>query len=339
MFRFESNIYFILLTAIPLLILLYYTGYKRRKVLMKKLGDIDLIQGLIKNYSIKRIRLKQLLTLTSMFFLTLAMVNPQWGTKKEKIKSTSADIYIALDISNSMMATDISPSRLERTKRFSQKLIEDLKGNRVGLVFFAGSAYLQMPLTNDIAAAQVMVKSANTNLAGTQGTAIGDAIELAIKANPEEEPHPKAIVIISDGENHDSDAVQAAKKAAENGAVIYTVGVGTEAGGFIPIVNRGREEYKKDKSGNPVKTGINIEMLQNVARAGNGEFFLINDGEKAIASLLNGLQKLQKREIEQRSFTEYGSYFQYFLIIALLLLIIELMLSDFAIKNQKRVES
>jgi Ca-activated chloride channel family protein len=328
--------YFLFLAIIPLLILLYYASANRRKSLVKKLGDTNLIQGLIKNYSKSRIKLKQIFLLLTILFLTIALVNPQWGTKKEKIKTDSADIYIALDISNSMRAADISPSRLERGKRFSQKLIDELKGNRVGLVFFAGSAYLQMPLTNDIAAAKVMVKAANTNLAGTQGTAIGDAIDLALKANPEDVPHPKAIVIISDGENHDSDAIKAAESAAKAGAVIYTVGVGTEAGAFIPIVNRGREEYKKDSNGNPVKTGINIAMLQDVARNGNGEFFLINDGEKAIASLLNQLQKLQKRNIEQKSFTAYSSYLQYFLFIGIVFFIFEMLLSEIPKRLRKK---
>ncbi len=335
MFRFEQSVYFLILFSVPLLVILFYWMKNNRKSSIAKLGDHQLVKGLIYHYNANRKRLKFILTLVSLVFLTIALTNPQWGTKKEKIKSTSADIYIALDISNSMLATDVSPSRLERSKRFCQKLIRQLKGNRIGLIFFAGSAYLQMPLTNDLAAAEVMVKSANTNLAGTQGTVIGEAIDLAMKANPEDVPHPKAIVIISDGENHNSDASKAANEAADNGAVVYTIGVGTEAGAYIPIINKGREEYKKDTEGNPVKTGINIDMMQEVARNGDGEFYLVNDGERAIDALINQLQSLQKREVEQRSFTEYASYFQYFLFLGTLLLLVQLFLSDSVLDNKE----
>ena len=178
-----------------------------------------------------------------------AASNPQWGTKKDKVKAQSADIFIAFDISQSMMAQDISPSRLERAKRFTEKLIRSLKGDRVGLIYFAGDAYLQMPLTNDYAAAELFIKSANPNLAGTQGTAIDEAIDLAVRAYEEDVKHQRALIIISDGEDHDEDAISMAKEGADAGLVIYTIGVGTETGAYIPFMNRGRTEFKKDDEG------------------------------------------------------------------------------------------
>ena len=334
MFRFENSYYFIGLLIVLAFGVWLYLNIKKRNQILSKFGDAPLIKGLIFNYSAKRKQLKNWLLIIAMTLGVISLANPQWGTKKEKIKTTSADIYLALDVSNSMNATDISPSRLERSKRFCQKLLDELGGNRVGLIFFAGSAYLQMPLTNDIAAAKVVVKAANTNLAGTQGTEISEAIDLALKANPEEEPHAKAIIVISDGENHEESAISAAEKAVENGDIVYTIGVGTETGAFVPVVRNGREEYIKDSQGNPIKSKLNIPMLQDIARAGKGEFFLVSDGDSAINSLLNNLQKIQKREVEQRSFTEFASYYQYFLLLAIILWLIALYLPD-AVSNKK----
>ncbi|MDF1696330.1 MAG: VWA domain-containing protein [Saprospiraceae bacterium] len=266
--------------------------------------------------------------LIGIAFLFIAASNPQWGTKKEKIKAQSADIFIAFDISQSMMAQDISPSRLERAKRFCEKLIQNLKGDRIGLIYFAGDAYLQMPLTNDYAAAELFIKSANPNLAGTQGTAIDDAIELAMRAYEEDVQHQRALIIISDGEDHDQDAISMAKEGSDAGLVIYTVGVGTETGAYIPFVNRGRSEFKKDEDGAPVMSRLNVPNLQEIARNGGGEFYLVSDGSEAITDLKDRMSRLQKREVEQKSFSEYNSYFQWFLGIGFIFLFVEWILPN-----------
>lgn len=323
MFRFEDISYLYYLGAVPVVALLLVLVYFRRQSLLSKLGELPLVEQLIEGRSGKKWWLKFGLIVSGLLFLIFSAANPQWGTKKEKVMAQSADIFIALDISQSMMAKDISPSRLERAKRWTEKLVENLKGDRLGLIYFAGDAYLQSPLTSDYAAIEVFVRSANTNLAGTQGTAIDEAIELASKAYEKDVQHQRAMVIISDGEDHDQLAVEAARAAAETGMVIYTVGAGTEEGAFVPYINRGVEEYKKDRDGNPVQSKINIDYLQQVANAGNGGFYLVNQGQEAIDDLKSRLDRLQRREVEQQSFSEYNSYFQYFLFFGLLLCLLE----------------
>jgi len=327
-FRFEDISFLFWMGLIPLVFLLMYGVYLYRKRRVEKVGDPSLVQRLMPDSSVKRSWVKNILVLVGLFFLFVAASNPQWGTKKEKVKAQSADVFIAFDISQSMMAQDISPSRLERAKRFTEKLIRSLKGDRVGLIYFAGDAYLQMPLTNDYAAAELFIKSANPNLAGTQGTAIDEAIDLAIKAYEEDVQQQRALIIISDGEDHDANAIAKAKEGADAGLVIYTIGVGTETGAYIPFMNRGRTEFKKDSEGAPVMSRLNIPNLQEIARSGGGEFYLVNQGEEGIQDLKDRLNRLQKREVEQKSFSEYNSYFQWFLGIGFLLFLLEWILPN-----------
>lgn len=328
MFRFEEISFLFWLGLVPCLLLVFYVVHQFRKKRIERVGDPSLVERLMPESSMTRIWLKNIFVLIGIAFLFIAASNPQWGTKKEKIKAQSADIFIAFDISQSMMAQDISPSRLERAKRFCEKLIQNLKGDRIGLIYFAGDAYLQMPLTNDYAAAELFIKSANPNLAGTQGTAIDDAIELAMRAYEEDVQHQRALIIISDGEDHDQDAISMAKEGSDAGLVIYTVGVGTETGAYIPFVNRGRSEFKKDEDGAPVMSRLNVPNLQEIARNGGGEFYLVSDGSEAITDLKDRMSRLQKREVEQKSFSEYNSYFQWFLGIGFIFLFVEWILPN-----------
>ncbi len=257
-----------------------------------------------------------------VLLLILALVNPQYGLKREKVKVDKSDIFFVLDISASMNATDISPSRLEKSKRFLDQLIQTRKGDQLGLILFAGGAYLQMPMTTDYAAAQLFIRSATTDMAGTQGTVIGEAIDLAMRSTKEK--NQKAIIIISDGEDHDSDAIDMAKKAADNGWNIYTIGVGSAEGSLIPVNVEGREEYKMDGNGNPVKSTLNVELLKSIAENGHGEYYQLgNENEDIVSDINKQLDKLKKRAVEVKSFTEYRSYYQYLLFGALLLIIIE----------------
>ncbi|MBL0099900.1 MAG: VWA domain-containing protein [Saprospiraceae bacterium] len=271
------------------------------------------------------------LTIGAILCLIIAAANPQYGLKKDKVKVNKSDIFIALDISNSMNATDISPSRLEKSKRFASQLIESRKGDQLGLILFAGGAYLQMPLTIDYAAADLFARSANTDMAGSQGTAIGEAIDLAMRSAKEK--NQRALIIISDGEDHDEDAIQMAEKATEAGWSVFTVGAGTPEGGYIPVINAGREEFKMDDEGNPVKTVLNKDLLQKIADAGKGQFYLLNDKTTDIISDLNTkIDQLQKHAVEVRSYSEYRSFYQYFLIAGIFLLLI----SYFMVSNPKR---
>ena len=267
------------------------------------------------------------LLLFALSFLIIAWANPQWGTKKEKVKRKSADVFIALDISESMLAQDISPNRLERAKKFAQGLAQELRGERTGFIIFAGNAYLQMPLTTDYAAAELFIKSANTQQAPSQGTAISDAIDLAERAFEPENQHHKALVIITDGETHDQEAIERAVQANENGLMIFTVGVGTPDGGYIPLVYSGRSGFKVDEKGEYVRTKLNENMLAELAAAGSGSYYNLSEGDQIIPALRERIDQLEKREFEQRSFNEFESYFQYFIALGLLFLLIEFIIS------------
>ena len=329
MFRFEEISYLYLLFGIPAFTLLFYISYKWRNIRIQRILQSGLASPLLNHISNINRRTKQVFLLIAVLLLSFAWSNPQWGNKKEKVLSKSTDVFILLDISQSMMTRDVSPNRLERAKRFSEKLLTGLRGNRMGLVVFAGEAYLQMPLTSDYASTQLFLRTANTNQAGTQGTNIAQAINLAKKAFQEENNHHKTLIIISDGENHDEDAITAAKTVYEQGIVTYTIGVGTAEGDFIPYVNeRGAEDFKRDAGGNLIKSQFNENLLTDIANSGGGKYYPIFAENQIIEDLKIELDKLDKREIEQNSFSNYSSYYQYFLFFAVLILILELLLSE-----------
>ena len=329
MFRFEEPSAFYLLLLIPVLGGIYLLSKKNLQKRIIQFGQPALISKLINGHFSENNVLA--LTIGAILCLIIAAANPQYGLKKDKVKVNKSDIFIALDISNSMNATDISPSRLEKSKRFASQLIESRKGDQLGLILFAGGAYLQMPLTLDYAAADLFARSANTDMAGSQGTAIGEAIDLAMRSAKEK--NQRALIIISDGEDHDEDAIQMAEKATEAGWSVFTVGAGTPEGGYIPVINAGREEFKMDDEGNPVKTVLNKDLLQKIADAGKGQFYLLNDKTTDIISDLNTkIDQLQKHAVEVRSYSEYRSFYQYFLIAGICLLLI----SYFMVSNPKR---
>lgn len=328
MFRFEQEIHLYALVLLPVLLIFFIVAWSARQRALRRFGHHSLLVQLMPSVSKYKHAVKFGLLMLALAFLIIGWANPQWGTKKEKAKRKSADIFVALDISRSMLAEDIRPSRMERAKVFAQKLIQGLKGERVGTIIFAGNAYLQMPLTTDYSAAQLFTKSANPNMAPTQGTAIVEAIDLAERSFAEDAKYHKALIIITDGENHDEEALERAKKAHENGLLIFTVGVGTTEGDFIPTVINGRQDYIRDQTGSPVRSQLNSAMLRDLASAGDGVYFNLNENSDAvIAALKESIDKLEKKEMEQRVFNEYESYFQYFLAVALLLLIVEFMMS------------
>lgn len=329
MFKFEHIEFLHLLWLIPILVLLFVLAIKQRKRAYLKFASLLSIDKLSDTKESNRPRNRFILFTIAIALFCIAMSNPQWGTKREKIKSKSSDVFIALDISNSMMAQDVSPNRLEKSKHFAQKLITALAGDRIGLIIFAGSAYLHMPLTNDYSAAAMLLKSANPKLAGTQGTAIDEAIDVAQRSILEDKASQKALIIISDGEEHDPISTGKAKEARADGLNIFSVGVGSTSGGYIPMYQQGQLTYKKDKAGNPIVSVLNPDLLQSLVKP--GDFYMLNNEDEVIESLQSKLAKLEKREVEQRSFTEYNSYFQYFLIAGLFFLIL-----SFLLKNKKK---
>ncbi len=298
-----------------------------RKRAINRFGDSSLMARLMPQMSKYKHSVKFALLMLALALLIVGWANPQWATKREKVKRKSVDVFLALDISQSMLARDIRPDRLERAKQFAVKLVDGLKGDRLGIIIFAGNAYLQMPLTTDYAAAQLFVKSANTRMAPTQGTAIGDAIDLAERAFEENNKHHKAIVVITDGENHDNEALEVAKSAHENGLLIFTIGVGTKQGDFIPTLVGGRQDLKRDEAGNPIRSTINEEMMRDLASAGGGTYYQLTEGDKVIDALRESIDKIEKQEFEQRSFSEFESHFQLFIALGILLMLIEFLIS------------
>lgn len=328
MFRFEHSEYLWYLWVIPLLMGLYFLYWQWRKNQLSKLGNTVLLDRLIPGWAAQRQHYKMALLLAGLLFLLVAYANPQWGNKKEKIKAKSSDVFIALDISQSMMAEDISPNRLERAKRLTQNIIRSLKGNRIGLIFFAGNAYLQMPLSNDYSAATLFASSANTNQASTQGTDISGAIDLALRAYEPGKNNQRGLVILTDGESHDGDALAKAQEAKEKGLNIFTIGVGTTEGGFVPYVSQGRQQYKRDGAGEVVKSALNTDMINDLANAGGGKSYIIGEGNSIITDLKSKIDLLQQEEVETRAFTDYASYFQYFLIIGMLFILLEFVIAE-----------
>jgi len=328
MFRFEYGTALWFLWAIPILIGLYvlFTFWRRRQ--QRLLAADDLFARLALGWTGLRHHVRFILITLGVLFLIFGYANPQWGNKTEKVKAESSDVFIALDISQSMMAEDISPNRLERAKRLLQNVIQDLKGNRIGLIFFAGNAYLQMPLSNDYSAAELFIAAANTNQATTQGTAISEAIDLALRAYEEGKSNQRGLIIITDGESHDDDALAKAREAKEKGLNVFTIGVGTSEGAFVPFISQGRQQYKRDEQGNPVTSALNTTMITDLANAGGGKSYLIGEGNSILVDLRKQVDRLQKQEVETRAFTEFASYFQYFLILGLLFMILEFMIPE-----------
>ncbi len=329
MFRFEYPEYlYLLIIVLPLLIGVFLFGYYRHKKKIEKFASPNLFLRLSPSVSKSRSWIKGGLFILATALLLIAAANPQWGTKREKVKAKSADVFIALDVSNSMLAEDVAPNRLARAKRIAENLIQELKGERIGLILFAGNAYLQMPLTLDYAAAELFVKSANTNQATTQGTNFSEVVHLAERSFDQENKSSNVLIIITDGEDHDNEALEIVQTAGDNGLMLFTVGVGTPDGGFIPMDYGKREDYLRDQNGQPVRTKMNENLLQNLAESCGGVYISYLDHSRLGETVKTRIDRLEKMEREQRSFTEFESYFQYFILAALIVLLIMVILPE-----------
>jgi Ca-activated chloride channel family protein len=267
------------------------------------------------------------------------LINPQLGSKMAEAKVKGIDIIVALDVSNSMMAEDLSPNRLVSAKRAISKMLEKLQGDRVGIIVFAGQAYVQLPITSDYAAGKLFLSTIDTDVVPVQGTDIGAAIDLSMKSFSEESPAQKAIVIITDGENHEADAVVAAQEAAEQGIRVFTIGMGSQDGTPIPQYNGNtRTGFKKDQEGNIVVSKLNEQMLREIANAGNGAYIRASNAEVGLEPLLAELNQIEKTDMGTVAYAEYEDRFQIFLALALLCLVLEFFLSNQKGKVAKRLK-
>ncbi len=329
MFQFENPEVLYALLLIPLFILLFLMSSRWRKKAVERFGDHELVSRLIPDFSMRRHATKFLLYILAFAFTVIGLANPQIGSKTEKITRRGIDVIIALDISKSMLAEDLQPNRLERAKQLVSNMISTMNDDRVGVIVFAGHAYLQMPLTYDYGAAKQFLSVISPDMVPTQGTALSDAIELARSSFEQEQKKHKAIILISDGEDHEKGALAQAEAAVSEGAVIYTLGVGSAEGAPIPIYQNGRKAgHKQSSSGELVVTKLNEKMMVDLARAGRGEYFSIRGAPTETATVIDALNKIEKRDYEDRSFTDYEDQFQYFIGIALLLVLIEMLISE-----------
>ncbi|MCX6295818.1 MAG: VWA domain-containing protein [Bacteroidetes bacterium] len=311
---------------------------KWRKKALHAFGDITIIQHLFPDLSKAKRTLKSVLYILAFIFLIIGLINPQVGTKLEEVKRKGADLMICLDVSNSMKAEDLQPNRLEKSKQALSKLIDKLEGDRIGIIVFGGEAYVQLPITTDYSAAKLFLESISTDLIPTQGTDIGKAIHMAMTSFGKDEGKNKAIVIITDGEDHEEDAVNAAEEAVEKGITIHTIGMGSAEGAPIPVYKGTvREGFRKDKEGNTIVTKLNEQMLQEIAKAGNGIYVRASNSDTGLNNIMDALEKLEKKQFDSKMYSDYEDRFQWFIAIAFLLLLIETLLTERKSKLYQRL--
>ena len=338
MFQLENKIYLYALALIPLFIIIYWIMTRWRKKALLSFGELAVIQQLYPDVSKSKRIWKFILYLFAFTFLIIGIVNPQVGTRLEEVKRKGADLMICLDVSNSMKAEDLAPNRLEKAKQSISKLIDKLDGDRLGVIVFGGEAYVQLPITTDYSAAKMFLESINTDMIPTQGTAIGKAIDMAMESFGKDEGKNKAIVIITDGENHEDDAIKAAEDAAEKGITIHTIGMGSAEGAPIPLYKGNvREGFRKDKEGNTIVTKLDEKMLQEISAAGNGIYIRASNSDAGLNNVLEALDKLEKKQFDSKMYSDYEDRFQWFIAVAFLLLLIETFLTERKSKIYQRL--
>ena len=326
MFRFAHPDFLYLLFLLPALVAFYVYAMIVKKKAIKKYGNPTLLAELMPEVSTKRQHLKFWLLFGAITMVIFIIAGPQFGSKLETVKRQGVEIMVCLDVSNSMLAEDVSPNRLDKAKQMLSRLTDGFTNDKVGLIVFAGDAFTQLPITSDYISAKMFLSSINPSMVSTQGTAIGAAINLAARSFTPDETTDKAIILITDGENHEDDALGPAKAAAEKGIHVNIVGMGDPKGSPIPI--QGSNNYMKDKDGNVVITKLNEQMGQEIAAAGNGMYVRADNTNSALKALQKEIEKMNKTELDSKVYSEYDEQFQIFAWIALFLLIADFMTLD-----------
>jgi len=328
MFRFANSYMLYGLIVLPILIVLFYVTNRWKKKNIADFGDSSLMQQLMPEASTTKPVWKFYLYILALLFIILGLARPQFGSKLQEVKRKGIEIMIALDVSNSMNARDIQPSRLERAKQLVSKLVDKLSNDKIGLIVFAGDAYTQVPITTDYVSAKMFLSTITTGIVPVQGTAIGKAIDLASNSFPPNSELQKVIIIITDGENHEDDPVESAKKANEKGILVYTLGMGSPEGAPIPEGSDVSRNFKKDRQGSVVISKLDEVTLQKIALSAGGEYIPANNAQTGLNKLFEKVDKLNKKEFESKMYSEYDDQFQYFFGFALLLLIIEFLIAE-----------
>lgn len=331
MFRFEDPIYLYALLLIPVLALIRWWMVIRQRKQLRRFGDMELVRQLMPDVSRYRPLVKFCLLLTALALLIVLLARPQMGTRISHEKRTGIETIIALDISNSMLAEDVAPSRLDRAKMMVENLVDNFTNDKIGLIVFAGEAFVQLPITSDFVSAKMFLSSIEPSMIETQGTDIAAAVTMATHSFTQEEGVGKAIIVITDGEDHEGGAMEAAQEAKDNGMRVYMLGVGSTKGAPIPIA--GSNDYMKDNTGETVMSALNEDMCKQIAQAGGGAYIHVENNSNAQEQLNHELDKLAKKEISSTVYSDYDEQFQAVGIIVLLLLIAEICILE--IKNQR----
>lgn len=334
---FKDPILLFLLLAIPVLVAIYFYSNYRRKKNIELYGDKELMKALLPRTATIRSRITFWLLLAAFTLMVFVLARPRYGTKKETIVSKGVEVIVALDISNSMMAEDITPNRLEKAKRLISRMIAQTKGNKFSLIVFAGDAFVQLPITTDHISANMFLNQVTPALIKRQGTNVGDAIDLACRSFSENEKIGKAIVLITDGENHEGGAEEAARRAAEQGIKVYVMGIGTTKGGRIPTGKAG--DFLRDREGNIVVTKLNEPMAQSIAATGNGTYIRVDNTNSAQELIEGELEKLTKDDVKSEVYTKFREQFVPIAILVLILLMadsVAIAIIDYVSRPEKR---
>lgn len=320
MFRFESPAYLWLLWSIPVLAIIRFVCYKLRRKKLLRFGEMSLVSRLMPNVSKIRPSVKFWLSVAALALMIVMLARPQMGSKISHEERNGIETIIAMDISNSMLAEDVVPSRLQKSKMLVENLVDHFTNDKIGLVVFAGDAFVQLPITTDYVSAKMFLQDINPSLIQTQGTDIARAISLSMNSFTQQKGLGKAIILITDGEDHEGGALEAAKEAKKKGINVFILGVGSSNGAPIPL---GNGDYMRDNAGNTVMTALNEQMCRDVAKAGSGTYIHVDNTSDAQEKLNDELSRLQKGETDNVVYSEYNEQFQAFALLALILLIIE----------------
>ena len=324
MLNFAQSQYLLLLLLIPFFFVIQALVLKMRRNRIRKFGDEALVSQLMPSYSKGKVWVRLVLFSIGFFFFVIGLSRPQIGAKLKEHETKGAEIMIVLDVSNSMLAEDYSPNRLERAKLAISRLVDKLREDRIGLIVFAGNSFVQLPITTDYVSAKMFLNSITTGSVPVQGTAIGEAINTAMRSFSVQSEKSRAVIVITDGENHEDDPVAAAKQAAEMGVRVYTIGVGSPEGKPIPMDG----ELLKDKDGEIVVTRLDEKVLQDVAQAGNGLYVRAGNSEFGLNPIIENIDRMEDEKYSSIVFEEYDEQFMYFLGIALFFFVLEMLIGD-----------
>jgi len=330
MYRLENIDLLYLFILIPLIIIIFFINKKWQKKQLSYIGGEDVLNTIFPNHSFKMQNIKFTIFTFAILLLYVAIINPQIGTKEIEIKREGIDIIVALDISKSMLTEDIKPNRLERSKMSISKLTNKLKGDRIGIIVFAEKAFVQLPITTDYSAVKLYSNTISTDLINSQGTSISSALELAINSFDKKIKNNRTIIIISDGENHDQQALKIAEKCAEEKIKVFTLGMGLKEGGLIPVKDKkgNTKDHVRNQNGDYVVSKLNEEMLKSIAEKTNGIYIRANNTELGLEKLFEEINKIEKSKIGSKMFTDFNDYFQILLFICFVLILLNTLLSE-----------